>query len=80
MITLAEHKLNLFRQIDQMPEELLIELEQLIINLWQKKKSETKQLTELEIFLTPRIKSAEQGKVINKSVLDIFNEVHQEEA
>ncbi len=32
-MTIAEHKLILFRQIDQMPEELLIELEKIIAKL-----------------------------------------------
>jgi hypothetical protein len=32
-MTIAEHKLSLFRQIDQMPEELLIELEKIIAKL-----------------------------------------------
>jgi uncharacterized protein YoaH (UPF0181 family) len=32
-MTIAEHKLYLFRQIDQMPEELLIELEKIISKL-----------------------------------------------
>ena len=32
-MTIAEHKLYLFRQIDQMPEELLLELEKIIAKL-----------------------------------------------
>lgn len=32
-MTIAEHKLYLFRQIDQMPEEALIELEEIIAKL-----------------------------------------------
>jgi Antitoxin ParD len=36
-------------------------------------------LTGLESFLKPRIESAENGNIINKSVLDIFAEIHAEE-
>ena len=85
-MNIAEHKLSLFRQIDQMPEELLLELEQMVSKLWLKNvtKEKTKSLhsddlTALESFLKPRIEAAEQGEVINKSVLDIFAEVHAEE-
>lgn len=37
-------------------------------------------LRQLEAFLKPRIDAAEQGKIVDKSVLDIFEEIHQEEA
>ncbi len=36
-MTIAEHKLSLFRQIDQMPEELIFEVEQFISKLRLKK-------------------------------------------
>ena len=81
-MTLAEHKLSLFRQIDQMPEELIFEVEQFISKLRLKRtinSNEKSDLTGLESFLKPRIENAEQGKVINKSVTQIFAEVHEEE-
>lgn len=37
-------------------------------------------LRQLETFLKPRIDAVEQGKIVDKSVLDIFEETHQEEA
>jgi hypothetical protein len=80
-MTLAEHKLSLFRQIDQMPEELIFEVEQFISKLRLKKAinaTDKVDLTGLESFLKPRIEAAEQGKVINKSVTQIFAEVHEE--
>jgi hypothetical protein len=36
-MTIAEHKLNIIRQIDELPEELLIELEIIISQLKAKK-------------------------------------------
>jgi Antitoxin ParD len=81
-MTIAEHKLSLFRQIDQMPEELIFEVEQFISKLRFKKTIDSNDqldLTGLESFLKPRIEAAEQGKVINKSVTQIFAEVHEEE-
>jgi hypothetical protein len=81
-MTLAEHKLSLFRQIDQLPEELIFEVEQFISKLRLKKtinSNDKLDLTELESFLKPRIEAAEQGRVINKSVMQIFTEVHQDE-
>lgn len=36
-------------------------------------------LRQLEAFLQPRIDAAKQGEVTNKSVLEIFEETHQEE-
>ena len=41
-MNIAEHKLNLFRQIDELPEESLIELERLISQLQIKKKPASK--------------------------------------
>ena len=76
-MNLAEHKLNLFRQIDQMPEELIFEVEQFVSKLSSKKatdSNDTLNLTALESFLKPRIEAAEQGKVVNKSVTQIFAE------
>ncbi len=35
---IAEHKLNLFRQIDELPEEFLLELEKIISQLQVNKK------------------------------------------
>ncbi len=81
-MTLAEYKLSLFRQIDQMPEELIFEVEQFISKLRFKKivdSNDKTDLTGLESFLKPRIEAAENGDIINKSVLDIFAEVHAEE-
>lgn len=37
-------------------------------------------MRQLEAFLKPHIDAAEQGKIVDKSVLDIFEEIHQEEA
>jgi hypothetical protein len=81
-MTIAEHKLSLFRQIDQLPEELIFEVEQFISKLRLKRtinSNEKSDLTGLESFLKPRIEAAENGDIINKSVLDIFVEVHTEE-
>lgn len=85
-MNIAEHKLSLFRKIDQMPEELLLELEQMVSKLWIKNVTKEKttllhsdNLIALESFLKPRIEAAEQGEVMSKSVLDIFAEVHAEE-
>ncbi len=36
-------------------------------------------LRQLEAFLQPRVEAAEQGLVVNKSVLAIFEEAHLEE-
>lgn len=36
-------------------------------------------LRQLEAFLKPRIDAVEQGKIVDKSVLDLFEETHQEE-
>jgi Protein of unknown function (DUF2281) len=41
-MNIAEHKLNLIRQIDQLPEESLIELEKLISQLRDHKKTALK--------------------------------------
>ena len=41
-MNIAEHKLNLIRQIDQLPEEDLLELEKIIINLRDHKKAVSK--------------------------------------
>lgn len=41
-MNIAEHKLNLFRQIDALPEESLIELEKLIAQLRADKKPVSK--------------------------------------
>lgn len=41
-MNIAEHKLNLFRQIDELPEESLIELEKLISQLQLNKKPASK--------------------------------------
>jgi len=41
-MNIAEHKLNLFRQIDELPEESLIELEKLIAQLRVNKKPPAK--------------------------------------
>jgi hypothetical protein len=81
-MNIAEHKLNLFRSIDQMPEELLLELEQMVSKLWIKNMTKEKSLDNLmalESFLKPRIEAAKNGDIINKSVLDIFAEVHADE-
>lgn len=37
-MNIAEHKLNIIRQIDQLPEESLLELEQVINKLSKQKK------------------------------------------
>lgn len=37
-------------------------------------------LRQLEAFLQPRVEAAEQGIVVNKSVHQIFEEIHQEES
>lgn len=37
-------------------------------------------LRQLEAFLQPRIDAAKQGELADKSVLEIFEETHQEEA
>jgi Antitoxin ParD len=37
-------------------------------------------LRQLEVFLQPRIDAAKQGESSDKSVLEIFEETHQEEA
>jgi hypothetical protein len=43
-MNIAEHKLNLIRQIDQLPEESLLELEEVIMKLRNpKKKLSTRQ-------------------------------------
>ena len=49
-MTLAEHKLYLFRQIDQMPESLLIELEAIIAQLSDKEKYKLSDSIEVEDF------------------------------
>ena len=81
-MNIAEHKLNLFRKIDQLPDELLLELEQIISKLCFKRiKSnslDSNDLISLESFLKSRIEAAEQGEVINKSVLSIFTEVNED--
>ena len=41
--------------------------------------SEEQALRQLEAFFQPRVEAAEQGIVVNKSVLAIFEEIHQEE-
>jgi hypothetical protein len=41
-MNIAEHKLNLIRQIDQLPEESLLELESVIMKLHSHKKMPTK--------------------------------------
>jgi len=41
-MNIAEHKLNLFRQIDELPDELLLELETVIAQLKVNQKSPTK--------------------------------------
>jgi uncharacterized protein (DUF1778 family) len=41
--------------------------------------SEEEALRQLEAFFQPRVEAAEQGIVVNKSVLAIFEETHQEE-
>ncbi len=41
-MNIAEHKLNLIRQIDQLPEESLLELEEVIKKLRNHKKSASK--------------------------------------
>lgn len=41
--------------------------------------NEDEALRQLEAFFQPRIDAAEQGAVVNKSVLAIFEETHQEE-
>ena len=41
-MNIAEHKLNLIRQIDQLPEESLLELEKVIMKLSNQKKSISK--------------------------------------
>jgi uncharacterized protein YoaH (UPF0181 family) len=45
-MTIAEHKLSLFRQIDQMPEDSLIELERIIAKLFFKQTSQSNTKTE----------------------------------
>ncbi len=45
-MTIAEHKLYLFRQIDQLPEESLIELEKIIAKLRFKQAPQAKIKTE----------------------------------
>jgi hypothetical protein len=40
--------------------------------------NEEEALRQLEAFLQPRVEAAEQGLVVNKSVLAIFEEAHQE--
>jgi hypothetical protein len=40
--------------------------------------SEEEALRQLEAFLQPRVEAAEQGLVVNKSVLAIFEETHQD--
>jgi hypothetical protein len=42
-MNIAEHKLNLFRQIDELSEESLIELEHIILQLRVNKKPASKQ-------------------------------------
>lgn len=41
-MNIAEHKLNLIRQIDELPEESLIELEKIISQLQRNKKPKSK--------------------------------------
>jgi hypothetical protein len=41
-MNIAEHKLNLFRQIDELPEESLLELEKIIAQLLANKKLSAK--------------------------------------
>ena len=41
-MNIAEHKLSLFRQIDQLPEESFLELEKLISQLQSNKKAGSK--------------------------------------
>lgn len=43
-MNIAEHKLNLIRQIDELPEESLIELEKIISQLQFNKKPKPKRL------------------------------------
>ncbi len=43
-MNIAEHKLNLMRQIDELPEESLIELEKIISKLQLNKKPKSKRL------------------------------------
>jgi len=81
-MNVAEHKLSLFRKIDQLPEELIFEVEQFISKLRLKKtidSNDTLNLAALESFLKPRIENAEQGEVINKSVTQIFADLHEKE-
>ncbi len=52
MTTIAEHKLSLFRQIDQMPEELIFEVEQFISKLRFK---QTSQIIKTEEFSTQQV-------------------------
>ncbi|MBK8815405.1 MAG: antitoxin [Methylococcaceae bacterium] len=37
-------------------------------------------LRQLEAFLKPRLAAAEHGEIVDKSVLDIFEEAHRESA
>jgi Antitoxin ParD len=43
-------------------------------------KSAEEALRQLEAFLLPRLDAAKQGELTDKSVLEIFEETHQEEA
>jgi len=43
-MNIAEHKLNLIRQIDELPEESLIELEKIVSQLLSNKKPKSKRL------------------------------------
>lgn len=52
-MTLAEHKLSLFRQIDQLSEESLIELEKIIAKLFFKQTPQFN--TKIEEFSTQQV-------------------------
>ena len=71
-MTIAEHKLILFRQIDQMPEELLIELEKIIAKLSFKqipqsnikmKEFSTQQIEEIKALWNEGINSGCAGQL-----------------
>ena len=74
---------QIYQDVKDFPEPLALEVLHFVEFLKTKKllraQDNATDLARLEDFLKSRIEAAEQGKVINKSVLDIFAQVHAEE-
>jgi len=74
---------QIYQDVINFPESLALEVLHFVEFLKTKKQlntvSETADLVSLDDFLKPRIEAAEQGVVVNKSVQDIFVQVHEED-